>query len=618
MAVTNQNPNAPLFDAWTALSFKRVLGNRARPGTTYMLPTWTGTHARRLMAYQMLQAYIDNAGRHYLGDPNDTAKEQHREYGDAALVRDQVLSALLGEEQHVVTERASEFKTDLEEDNTEGGTEPGQADPAAVAADTEADPEVVAAWEFQEWINDWTALERFPLKMIETERNAVGLGDGVYSVGWNTDKTRVRLRVWDPGFYFPVLDDGNEDDYPAKVHIAWELEQPLTGPNADKTRIRRITWELVPVEPWTPAYQDEQADVMCVMSDGIFFLDQGRPDTVDALTEARVEWNKTTVDGQEVDFRLIEQNLDFIPVIHEPNTVALLEHFGQSSLAKVMQVLDDISNADTDLNAASATTGNPVITITGASLGNDEKGEPKRLTYRPGEVIETGDGKMDALDTSKSLTALDGYLNGLLSRLSVNARLPEALLGRVKPSEVPSGVALALSFGPLKAMISEMRLVRNEKYPLLFKMVWRISLTAGAENVPKTYHPTTLEFGSFLPSDEAGAVSMVKELLSVKPLPAISLETAIQILINAGMPVEDAAEEVRKIEERAFEQATMLLDALGSEEEVAKFLNRDVPPALPSSGSSGGAGGAPVITPPPGVPVQPEPRPGEVVPPPTQ
>lgn len=611
---------APLFDAWTPLAFKRVLGNKTSPGTNFAVPVWTGDHQRRLMAYQILQAFIDNAGRHFLTDPNEAVRDQHREYGDAALIRDTVLAALLGESQQIVTERADEFDTADEEDAIEGedGTEPGEAQ-----EDTEEDPEVVSAWEFQEWIREWADLERFPLKTIETERNAVGLGDGVYSVGWSNDKSRVRLRCWDPGFYFPVLGDQNEDDYPEKVHIAWEIPPPTHGPESQgtKVKIRRITWELVEVEPYSVPYQDEKATKQCWMSDGTFTLNTGATEDIDSLTEAKVEWAvySDPATDETIEWHNVNLGIDFIPVVHEPNTVALANHYGRSSIATVMQILDDLANSDTDRQAASATTGNPVITLTGSNMPNETsgpgKGEPKRLTYRPGEVIETGDGKMDVLDTSKSLEALSKYISDLLGRLSVNSRLPGALMGRIEGNEIKSGLHMALTFGPLSAMINEMRLTRAEKYPLLFKMVWRISTLAKGtvEGVPETYHRTNLELGAFLPSDEAAAVTQVTELLKAK---AISLDTAVQMLINAGLPIEDAAEEVRKIKELMFDEAVKLLEALGDEEAVADFLNRDVPPAPPVSGvGPGGAGGAPVITPPPGVPVATAPQPGEVVPP---
>lgn len=597
---------APLFDAWTPLSFKRALGNRDQAGTSYSLPVWTGDHSRRLMAYQVLQAFIDNSARHFLTNPDERVREQHREYGDAALIRDQVLSALLGEEQTIVTDGAEDYNPD----ENLGDLDPGEG----TEEGSDARAAAQRAWEFQEWIRNWATQERFRLKLIETERNAVGLGDGVYSLGYNAEKGRVRLRCWDPGFYFPVLDDGNEDDFPRKVHIAWEIPPPKTGPLKDKIRVRRITWELVDVEPWQPAYQDEPATVTCMMSDGVFTLDLGSPAGIENLTDARVEWAEyRQPDGTVTEWRNIDLKIDFIPVIHNPNTISLLNHFGTSSLARVMQILDDLANADTDLQAASATTGNPVVTIKGASLGNDERGNPKRLTYRPGEVIETGDGTMGVLDTSKSLDALITYTDRLLDRISTNSRLPGSILGRVDQSDISSGIHLQLTFGPLKAMIEEMRTVRAEKYELLFKMVWRISRVAQVEGTPDEYQPTGLVFGSFLPSDETSAVDMVTKLLSTKPLPAISIETAVQMLILAGMPIDDAAAEVRRIENRAFEQAVALLEALGDEEAVARFLGREVPEEV-TSGVGSADSGAPVISPPPGVPVA-QPLPGERVPP---
>lgn len=57
------------------------------------------------------------------------------------------------------------------------------------------------------------------------------------------------------------------------------------------------------------------------------------------------------------------------------------------------------------------------------------------------------------------------------------------------------------------------------------------------------------------------------------------------MLIEAGLPIEDAAEEVRKIQERDFEGAADLLAATGNEKDVADYLGRDVstvrPPAPP-------------------------------------
>lgn len=546
-----------IFDQWTPMSFKRTLGNKRVASQTWLAPTWVGDHSRRLTAYKILQSYVDNAAREFLQETDEDKKDAHREYGDAALIVNTILAALLGENQQIVVEGADNW------DEVAGeaieGADPSQAE---------------AAWRLQNWLREWAQDERLPLKMLETERNAISLGDGLYTVGVSNIKQRVRARVFDPGFYFPVLDDGNEDEYPRKVHLAWELETD----NKQKRLLRRITWEIVEVEglnrslPWN----DTTTNLTCLMSDGTWELDLGAPQTVEELTKSKVTWaTHTNSQGDEVEFKDVDLGVDFIPVVHIPNTVSLLNHYGRSSLSTVLQVLDDISNADTDLNNASSTTGTPPVVLRGASMG------ATKPTYGAGKVWEvSADGGLEVLDTSKALDALLKYIEALLQRLSVNARVPESVLGRVKIDGQLAGVTLALSFGPLGAMIKEMRLVREEKYPLLLKFVWRMALSAGWEGVPEEWFPTKIEFGAYLPQDQNAAVDIVSKLLATDP-PGVSIETSVRILVNAGLPIDDALEEVRRITGRDFKGAQELLDATGDEDAVFEYLGRDRPPDEP-------------------------------------
>ena len=546
-----------IFDQWTPMSFKRTLGNKRVAGQTWFSPTWVGDHSRRLTAYKILQAYVDNSAREFLQETDEDKKDAHREYGDAALIVNTILAALLGENQQIVVEGADGW------DAVAGEAVEG-ADPATAEA----------AWKLQEWLREWAKDERLPLKMLETERNAISLGDGVYTVGVSNPKQRVRARVFDPQFYFPVLDDGNEDEYPTKVHLAWELETA----NKQKRILRRITWEIVEVEglnrslPWN----DKPTNQTCLMSDGTWELDLGAPQTVEDLTLSKVKWaTYTDAQGNEVEFKDVDLGIDFVPVVHVPNTVSLLNHYGRSSLSTVLQILDDISNADTDLNNASSTTGTPPVVLRGASMG------ATKPTYGAGKIWEVNsDGGLEVLDTSKALDALLKYTEALLQRMSVNARVPESVLGRVKIDGQLAGVTLALSFGPLGSMIKEMRLVREEKYPLLLKFVWRMALSAGWEGVPEEWFPTQVEFGAYLPQDQNAAVDIVSKLLATDP-PGISIETSVRILVNAGLPIDNALEEVSRITGRDFKGAQELLDATGDEDAVFEYLGRERLPVEP-------------------------------------
>lgn len=548
--------NELIFDAWTPMSFKRALGSKRQPGTSWLAPTWVGaTHERRLLAYKVLQAYIDNASRFFLTDVSQDSIDDHREYGDASLIVNQTLSSLLGDDYEIVTEGADAYNPDAEGDDV--------------------DPDAKAAFEFQEWIRDWADRERFPLKLLECERNAIGLGDGLYTLGWSAERKRPRLRTYDPGFYFPVLDDDSDDDeFPDRINVAWELED---DDRPGVVRVRRIRWELVPIPDGgsrTYEWNDEPSDYTVLMTDATWEIDLGKKRGVDDFSEGRAVYaTYEGADGVEKEWKDVDLLQDFIPAVHIPNTVALANHYGRAVIATILQILDDLANADTDLQASSATTGKPPIVLSGARMGADGAG-----SYEPGDVWEVGEnGALTMLDTSKALVALSAYVQGLLQRLSVNSRLPESLLGRVKPSDVPSGLALRLSFGPLETMIKEMRQVRKEKYRLLFKFVHRMALAAQAPDVPPEWIETDLQFGSYLPSDQASAVEMVNKLLTSEP-PAISIETAVRILQQAGLPIEDVNEEVVAIQEQDFKGANSLLDALGDEQAVADYLGRDLAP----------------------------------------
>lgn len=556
--------NEFVLDQWTALSHKEALSPEA--GTkTRVVWSWVGEHARRLTAYKILAAYQRNAARFFLPATNvDYAKR--REYGDAALIVTQVRGALLGDDQSLVVDGA--------DDDPPEGSGPDFVSPAR---------------ERQDWLTEWAKKDRLPLKLIEGEGHAVGLGDGVYHVAWSAGRGRPTVTVYDPGFYFPVLTDDPGDEYPSTVHLAWEFEVTQPDGKIDR-KVRRITWRLGPIQPplddagnptglpvgarfrdgritRTLPYQDEPVAITCYMTDATWELDGDVPPRVDDFDPSKAVY---AVDAQGNVLKNLDLQIDFLPIVHLPNTVAGADHFGTSTLDTVLQILDDLQGTDTDLQAAASTTGAPPITISGATLGA-EAGEV--LTYGPGQVFNVPEGgKMDTLDTSRSLDALLKLLESLLKRLSINSRVPDAVLGRVDASQAASGIALALSFGPLEKMVNEMRLIRDEKYTLLLKMVQRLAILHGGGMAAPVLE-ANIAFGSYLPSDRAGVVTEVTSLRQAK---VVSTETAVRMLMEAGFPIDDAQAEVERIEHENFEAAVHLLDALGDEQAVADFLGRKV------------------------------------------
>lgn len=533
--------NETIIDPWTWLDHKPAFGHRNRG--SWMAPMWVGDHFRRLQAYRLLDSYFMNAARDWMDSSmDDDIRESRREYGDAQTIVNQIKTSLLGIDQSIVV----------------GGDEKEQN-----SSDAKKQRDI---------LYKWAKKENFFLKLMNAEGDASKLGDGVYVLGWDNSVARPRITVWDPGFYFPVLDPTVvTDDYPEKVHIAYQYED-TDALDDSRIYVRRITWELVTLEdgqtrtfPWL----SEPTDKVCVMTDATWLIDDQK-NTVEDFTMEKAQF-ATYVDpetGEEFPYDQIEIGLDFIPVVHLPNTPPGAHHFGTSSLSPIVQVIDDLISTDTDLQASSATTGTPPIALAGSSAPKDEDGNI--TSYGPGTVLETGDGTATMIDTSRSLDALLKYDSHLLERLSVNGRVPESLLGRVKPNEVPSGIALTLSFAPHSSMIQEMRMVRDVKYEILFKFVCRM-IQAFGEGIEGDIFPVALKFGSFLPADRKETVDLVVQLLSTDP-PAISLETAVRMLVESGFPIEDAAKEVQRIVENDFKSAEDLLAATGDSTEVRKRL----------------------------------------------
>ncbi|WP_328769397.1 hypothetical protein [Streptomyces sp. NBC_00286] len=526
-----------IIDAWGALSYKPAF-RLAAEGRSGRLPGHAGASwipeadRRRLAAYTLLAAYDSNQAATLLGEDGD----DRREYGDASLIVDQTLSHLLGETQQIVVDGAEE------------------------------DPTVQQR---ERLLRQWAQAEQLRMRMQHAERTAVLLGDTVYLLAWSRAKARPLLKTIDPGFYFPVLPDGalDADEYPERVHLAWEVpSDPATG---RKGTLRRVTYELAPIDDagaWrTYPWSNEPSTVTCYLTDAEWDLDQlDQTGDIDALSLSRARF-RTNADGELLN--RLDLQLDFIPVIHVPNTINGAEHYGQSSLLSAAQLLDDLAAADTDSQRASATTGSPITGLSGARLPVDRKtGQPLPVQVEPGMVWPLGDtGQLSTVDTSAQLAELRAYVETLRDRLSVVTRLPGSVLGTVRPSEVPSGYALQLSFGPLDAMVRSMRLAREAKYPLLLKMVQRLYQLGGV--LPPGDNPqATIAFGAYLPTDLAAALELVARGVQAGVL---SLETGVRLLVDAGFPIEDASLEVERIQARATPSAQDRRDADSAKDKEA-------------------------------------------------
>jgi hypothetical protein len=601
--------NAPVFDVWAPLN--HFLAMEDDPGSFGLLsPSWiSAEHHRRLRAYKLLAALRLNNRRYYASTVK-TVCDQFREYGDADLLVDTTRAGVLGRDPELVVDGADVDLPDAPVLPPEPETpkdEPSDSPSVSAAIRTRVYDTQLARWETdalaavdewerlwtdlpglqerQRWYRDWAKKESFWAKIHEGEGDTVGLGDGVYALRWSTKKKRVKLDVFDPGHYFPVRNlEGDDDGYPRKIHLAWEFED-----DDGKKFVRRLTWELGPIEPvgdslrvgdryaadgrivrdlpWVDPDEDdyEPAAETCYFSAGVWDLSKVRSLTSLAdVSDGAARWDENE-DGTPA-YR-VDLGVDFIPVVHVPDTPTGREHFGASVLLRVAQLLGDISVGDTDSAAASELAAGPAISLS-ASVNAGET-----LHVRPGAVYQVGEGgRMDVLDLSTGLAELRKRVVELRDLLSVNAQVPGVALGRIDPGEAPSGVALAMLFSPFGQLVGALRMVREEKYGLMLRMVARLSQVGGALE-PGPNPPAGIAFGPFLPTDRTAVVNEVASLLEAG---AISRQSAVQTLVAAGWTMDDARGEVDRIR-LDREDARSIADATGSEQLGADYLGMELP-----------------------------------------
>ncbi|MGW6393351.1 hypothetical protein ACWFR1_23225 [Streptomyces sp. NPDC055103] len=589
-----------ITDAWSWLDYKPAMANPRRPGRNVwadLTSSWIPDEdLRRLAAYRLLAAYDSNqAGQLAALSGDDESGTERRELGDASKIVDTALGYLLGSEQTISVI----------------GAEHADDEPSSGAAVARA---------VQERLRAWAEKELLPLRVQQMERNAILLGDGVFTLAWEPRKGRVLLRTWDPGLYFPEWpEDGEQDgaEFPMRVHLAWEL--PEDKRRGLKTRVRRITYELAPIGPASRPTTDKGGGAVREFlygEDGTPVLVVGDELNADSgvitrtypwasnrpspwtcyLTDA--EWelddlhhadllydlplHKATYrvrsDGEVLD--RLDLRCDFIPLVHITNSIPTSgEHWGKPTIATVLQGLDELSATDTDSSGASATTGSPIIGLSGARLPIDRAtGQPLPVKVRAGTVWQLNDnGSMDVLDTSAQLAELRSRVDHLIDRVAANSRLTAAGLGTLDPTALPSGYALQLALGPLDSLIAAMRLARNHKYAVLLRMVQRLHQAGQAEGWPAGESlPARLVWGPHTPTDRAAVLDEVVKGVGASVL---SLETGVRMLQEAGYPIEDSKQEVGRIQARAFEPAARLADATGDNSAVRAYLG------LPDTGA---------------------------------
>jgi hypothetical protein len=583
-----------IHDEWAPLS--HIIGTGVGPALDApgVGPWMRPEDRRRLLAYQVLQAMLDNSRRHWLprhmwtpGDPdpkNPTASFppalQYREYGGPRTVMEAARSLVLGVEQRFHVPAA---------DPDPHGPNPGTATSDSLPAKAQA------------WLDQWWKDEKVTDKLVRSETKTIGLGDSVLVLVWDDAVQRPRLRVYDPGFYFPdwravhdpklVAAGWRDEDYPPVVHLAWEWTDDDGNP-----WIHRATFRMVPLPKPRPRPYGGVATWTCMWEQADY--DPGKTGDTDVYGFPKGAGRNRV--GP------VDLNVDFVPVVHVPNDSE--GEWGRSALLNVAQILDDMNSADTDLALNSEVVASPKL-ITKNATDQPATG--------PGAWVNLfGDGDASVLDTSKTLDALLKHSERLTQLVARHTRLGQVLLGYAQGSgesaaaSGASGYALRLGFVQAEALEREMTVVRQDKYGLLARMVLRFGQANGL--VPTGQTPDVVAvLGKGLPADRAASIVEVTGLLGQH---AISTYTAVLMLIDAGLPIEDAQAEVKRIQSERYDVAVGIVEATGNVEAASDYMSveyvKPEPQPADTAGSGGGFGGDTSGPPAPATPPNPQAPPG--------
>ena len=582
-----------LIDIWSGFDHKE--GDSVAP--TYV----NDIDTRRIDFYARARAYIETVGRHFLKeDPNDPDKEDEwQEFGDPAVIVEQRAGAIIGD---TITYRVvgaddsipkrPDYDDPPEEPDTEGLTPEQAALEARIheielnlwtktteaiverwAADIEIRPFLL---DRQDWLRDWATSVKLTAVITENEiDNIVALGSGVYEMGWDPSSLRTNIEIIPPEFYFPVLSDGLVEEFPDKVFICYPIE--------DGDRVRRVTYELVRISGSSadlgdpdvetiaapgsaPLYHGEGDEFthVCLKSDEIFEAADFKDlydDSENGTSEPQMAWVAGRLE-QMVRFPI---SLDFIPVVHIPNTLSRKTHFGRSAIARLAQLLDEIAATDGDESLASRWAGQPPVGVSGMAPGAEE------LDLTPGRGIRLGEnGSISTVPMAENLQQVGERLERLQRRLSSVSSIPDAVRGTADIGSVASGKLLSLSFVAFEQMVKRARMARD-KYSLIPKFAQRIAIQNGGLTDTAVYD-AEIVFGPYMPSDLAELADILKILMAAD---LISQETGLKMLQEAGVPSGTVDAELAAIRAIMVQHADMLTSALEDPKYAAEFLGRD-------------------------------------------
>lgn len=598
------------FDQYAELDHKR--GMDPDKGEPFETQTWLpDDHNRRIIAYRILHQYLSNTARHVGNFDFEEDRQDHREWGEPAALRDRIVAGLIND---------LEFKVDglalAEAPPPSLDEEP--AEPSADASDLERRRYELAhqAWEdnlneeldmyeearrelprlrrWQNWIDEWVLKDDLigKIEQAETE-HAVPLGDAVFVVENRGDRPSVT--VYEPDSFIADYQTGK--DFPDRVDLVWELPIDDDNPTERRQKIRRVTFEMIPNPEFGPdgeqltsigvryRYQKDASELQCVKTDVVFdkqnMIDHYSTKALSGrkfITDVR-EWDTDRGDVQLLDdgtpLNQFPLSFDFIPVVHVPNR-RTSTGYGRSSFMGLIQLFDDIAGFDGDLVDAMDMAAKPMVVVSGTQV-------PPDLEIEPGTIIGIGQAaEATALDTTAAAKVCLDVQETTLDRLATNSHVGRGNMGKSDSSVQLSGVAIKRMTRPYADMLASLQRPRRSKYALIIKMAMRIALQAGQiEEQPKgdqdgKYGLPPGIIAHFGPYDIDDVSTTAQDVANLKTA-GMSRITIARAAKAGGIDVGDPHDEAERSRREDGVHAEKVFKATGSDVLAADALGLQLP-----------------------------------------
>jgi|GEM_PF-6086898 len=491
-------------------------------------------HVDRMRQYEVFRALDENRFARLLSDRE--AQRTLREYGDIGLIVDTSRDALLGDRVGIEVPGSSDA------DN-----------PAARAR--------------QQLLDGWAERERWASKLYRGESDAALVGD--YVLEARPDAPRLRLRVHDPESFFPVWDN-SEGDF-SEAYLAWE--EPNTGqylptPAENLAAIQRRDGEVVLyVRHYRLLTREEAAlagvriagaterEQIAVVTAGWYRIEKGKGETARGFDYmARLGLEKLDAGAFVID---LDTGFDEVPLWYVPNIESTRQPWGLPEAFRVLQLLLDAAQDHTDLKANTFHNAFPILydenPVGGAAPRPGAPHVRAEEKYRPGMIYNGR--KLGTVDMSKGNELLLNHEKWAIEKALSNSRTTSIAAGKLQPGDIPSGVAMMIALLPLMAKTLPKRQTRKDKLGMMLKHVlrWHRDFGDPAKFGFEGGWPAGMFeefeaypiFGSIVPIDKKQVSEIVRDLLTAG---AISEETAVVMLQGSGFPIDDASEEVKRLQ----------------------------------------------------------------------